>query len=306
MPQNAISQFTGHSYTTSETALKYRTTNSGNPLAHDDVDANIEILRKAVNGLVADVGLGVSNANTNYNSLLNQINTTNSNLSSTSASLTSQINSLSTSTNSQISTINSELSSLETSLGNDIQAVENQVTSVDNRVTTAENNNSFVPTGAIMPFAGSSAPSGWLLCNGGAVSRSTYSSLFSAISTIYGTGNGSSTFNLPDLRGRVVAGVGASGTPLSSFSLGSTGGNETEVLSVSQIPQHQHAIYCSNDDARDSGSGSGYSVHKSNIGATGAGVIPRGGKTILTALAGGSAAHNNTQPTIALNYIIKT
>lgn len=64
------------------------------------------------------------------------------------------------------------------------------------------------PTGGIMPYAGSAAPSGWLLCDGSAVSRTLQSSLFSVIGITYGGGDGSSTFNVPDLRGRVIVGVG--------------------------------------------------------------------------------------------------
>lgn len=66
-----------------------------------------------------------------------------------------------------------------------------------------------VPTGSITAFGGSSAPGGWLTCDGSAVSRTTYASLFSVISTTYGTGDGSTTFNLPDLRSRTPIGTGA-------------------------------------------------------------------------------------------------
>lgn len=59
-----------------------------------------------------------------------------------------------------------------------------------------------MPTGVVLPFAGSSAPSGWLACDGTAISRTTYATLFAAISTSYGVGDGSTTFNLPDFRGR--------------------------------------------------------------------------------------------------------
>lgn len=62
------------------------------------------------------------------------------------------------------------------------------------------------PTGVILPFAGSAAPAGWLLCAGQAVSRTTYAALFTAIGTSYGTGDGSTTFNLPDMRGRMPGG----------------------------------------------------------------------------------------------------
>lgn len=62
------------------------------------------------------------------------------------------------------------------------------------------------PSGVVLPFAGSTAPSGWLLCFGQAVSRTTYASLFAAIGTAFGVGDGSTTFNLPDMRGRVPGG----------------------------------------------------------------------------------------------------
>lgn len=65
---------------------------------------------------------------------------------------------------------------------------------------------SVMPAGTVLPFAGISSPTGWLLCDGSAVSRTTYSRLFSAIGSTYGAGDGSTTFNLPDLRGRAVAG----------------------------------------------------------------------------------------------------
>ena len=89
-----------------------------------------------------------------------------------------------------------------------------------------------VPTGCIIMAGFSTEPTKsdgstkrYLLCNGQAVSRSTYSALFSAISTTYGTGDGSSTFNLPDMMGRVPVGTGA-GSGLTSRSIGATGGTE--------------------------------------------------------------------------------
>ena len=92
---------------------------------------------------------------------------------------------------------------------------------VDGAVTQDKINSSvtFVPAGAIMPFAMSSAPSGWLSANGAAVSRVTYAALFSAIGTTYGVGNGSTTFTLPDLQGYFVRGTGtnADGTASGSF-----------------------------------------------------------------------------------------
>ena len=84
------------------------------------------------------------------------------------------------------------------------------------KVSTQNDLTSLLPAGSIIPFAGSSIPTGYLLCNGAAVSRTTYADLFKAISTLYGAGDGSTTFNLPDLRDRFLEGAGtnAVGTKL--------------------------------------------------------------------------------------------
>jgi len=71
--------------------------------------------------------------------------------------------------------------------------------------------------GLVVPYAGSSAPTGWLLCDGSAVSRTTYASLFTAISTTYGVGDGSTTFNLPNLKGRAIVGAGTAATKVATF-----------------------------------------------------------------------------------------
>lgn len=96
------------------------------------------------------------------------------------------------------------------------------------------------PTGVIMAYAGGSAPTGWLLCDGSAVSRASYgalNALFSGLSYPYGSGDGSTTFNLPDLRRRFIAGKGASDT------LGFTeGGNNTGTAYASRSMSHSHFI----------------------------------------------------------------
>lgn len=67
----------------------------------------------------------------------------------------------------------------------------------------------FGMAGVVLPFAGAAAPSGWLLCNGAAISRTTFAHLFSVIGTTHGAGDGSTTFNLPDLRGEFIRGLDA-------------------------------------------------------------------------------------------------
>jgi microcystin-dependent protein len=98
-----------------------------------------------------------------------------------------------------------------------------------------------VPTGTVVAFAGTTAPSGWLLCDGTAVPRAANAALFAAIGTTYGGGDGTTTFNLPDLRGRMPMGTGT-GTGLTGRALGKTYGSETVTLSVGQMPAHTHGV----------------------------------------------------------------
>lgn len=107
-----------------------------------------------------------------------------------------------------------------------------------------------VPIGSVIDFAGANAPAGWFFCAGQALSRTTYSELFAVIGTSYGAGNGSTTFNLPDLRGRVPAGRddmnGTNANRLSTVygaaarTLGGSFGNPSYTLALTEIPSHNH------------------------------------------------------------------
>lgn len=92
------------------------------------------------------------------------------------------------------------------------------------------------PAGVVITYAGSTAPEGWLLCDGSAVSRDTYATLFDVIGTTYGVGDGSTTFNVPDLSGRVV--IGVSGT----HAIASIGGEESHAITSDEMPSHTHTI----------------------------------------------------------------
>lgn len=90
--------------------------------------------------------------------------------------------------------------------------------------------------GSIVPFTGSALPNGYLLCDGSAVSRTTYAELFSVIGTEFGSGDGSTTFNIPDLTGRLA--IGQSNDHL----FASSGGEETHALTTGEIASHLHSV----------------------------------------------------------------
>lgn len=159
------------------------------------------------------------------------------------------------------------------------------------------------PSGTVVAFAGPAAPSGWLLCNGQAVSRTDYASLYAAIGTTFGQGNGTTTFNLPDLRGRTVIGVGQ-GPGLTNRTRGQTGGEETHALTTQEMPQHDHNFeWTRTTDASTDVGPDGY------LGITMPNLIRQNGATFNSTVsvnpAGGNGAHNTLPPYLALNYIIR-
>jgi microcystin-dependent protein len=180
----------------------------------------------------------------------------------------------------------------------------------------------YMPPGVIVPYGGTTEPTGWLFCYGQAISRTTYADLFTAISTTYGAGDGSTTFNLPDLRGRVVAGQddmgGSSANRLTNTSgglngdtLGATGGAETHTLITAELAVHNHGITdpghvhsytrYNTTETRQAGGASGELWRDTTAVNTGSATT---GVTVDNA--GSGSAHNNVQPTIILNYIIRT
>lgn len=168
------------------------------------------------------------------------------------------------------------------------------------------------PTGTVNSYAGSSAPSGWLLCAGQAVSRTTYAALFAVIGTTYGAGDTTTTFNLPDLRGRAIAGkddmggvaanrlTGALTGGVNGNALGNAGGNEGNTLTEAQIPSHTHTY--GPKTGRFGANGQTYPSTEFNPSSADS---DRSSYTMTTNATGGSGAHNNVQPTLVLNYIIK-
>lgn len=150
------------------------------------------------------------------------------------------------------------------------------------------------PVGIVSDFAGATAPTGWLLCDGAAVSRTTYAALFAVIGTTYGTGNGSSTFNVPNAKGRVSVARDAAQSEFDA--LGETGGAKDHTLTIAEMPNHAHDQYVT------AATGPGPGIRTSYTGDASSQGYPQG---ITTGNNGGGGAHNNLQPYLVLNRIIK-
>ena len=172
-----------------------------------------------------------------------------------------------------------------------------------------------IPTATIVPWSSASVPSGFLECNGQAVSRSTYAALFAIVSTTYGVGDGASTFNVPDLQDNVAVGKsnnkalastgGANTTPVTAA--GNIGGSTANAtLSSPQLASHSHPAGANPKNANLAGGGNpaGAFALAGNTGNTGGG---GGHSHNMSATFSGSAVNPSiVQPYLTLIYIIKT
>lgn len=153
-----------------------------------------------------------------------------------------------------------------------------------------------VPAGSIFYWATGVAPDGFILADGTAKSRATYDRLFNVFGTTYGNGDGSTTFGIPDLRGRIIVSPDRGANRVAANNaLGQSGGEEKHTLTVNEMPAHTHPLGVNgtntiNDIALVTG------LAQRNFGAV----------TIFMNPTGGDQAHNNMQPYIVLNAIIKT
>lgn len=147
------------------------------------------------------------------------------------------------------------------------------------------------PAGRIEQYGGSSVPAGWLECDGSAVSRTTYARLFTAVASTWGAGDGSTTFNVPDFRGRTLIGKGT-GSGLTARALAATGGEEAHSQTIAEMAAHTHV-----QTMMTGGSGFGGSNQFNVTPAT------MGNSTEST---GSGAAANVMQPFAVTMFIIRT
>ena len=144
----------------------------------------------------------------------------------------------------------------------------------------------FAPVGTVLMSARSAAPTGWLLCDGTAISRADYAALYAAIGDAFGAGDGATTFNLPDIRQRFPRGAN------DGADVGDTGGESTHTLTIDEMPSH---------------------THDTTLKHIGSGVLPSkplpsgqsGNNPVDTTATGGDAAHENKPPYIDLLAVIK-
>ena len=157
--------------------------------------------------------------------------------------------------------------------------------------------------GEIRMFAGNYAPVGWLKCEGQLLSIASYSALFSIMGTTYG-GDGETTFALPDLRSRVPLMVGQ-GPGLSNRAIGSTGGTETNNLTIANMPSHSHTVNAVSGDGNASdpngGLPAGTKLLDPEYSTANADAVMNTGMIGNT---GNGQAVNNMQPYLTINFII--
>ncbi|MGY8704935.1 tail fiber protein [Bradyrhizobium sp. 18BD] len=159
--------------------------------------------------------------------------------------------------------------------------------------------------GEIRLFGFPRVPNGWFACNGQAISIAQYQALYTVIGTTYG-GDGVTTFNLPDLRGRVPIGQGQ-GTGMPNYMLGQLGGEEAHTLTEAEMPAHSHALMSSTVTGTTSTPAQTLHLATASAGELYAAVANAGTYSTMAACvttAGNSLGHDNMMPTVVANYCI--
>ena len=156
-----------------------------------------------------------------------------------------------------------------------------------------------LPIGSMIPFGSQeNIPSNWKICDGSAISRETYAELFNVIGTSYGAGDGSTTFNLPDKRGRVSVGLDSNQTEFDT--IGKKGGEKTHQLTINEMPSHDHRLTPFVDIRQGDGQ---TNANSGSLGTHLGGYVSK--PNTLVSPTGGDQPHNNLQPYEVDVWIIK-
>ena len=161
-----------------------------------------------------------------------------------------------------------------------------------------------IKAGMVIDYLGASAPAGWLLLDGSVISQSTYASLFAIFGTTYNTGSeGVGNFRLPDNRGRCNMGFGT-GSGLTARTLGAKVGFENHTLTESELPSHNHTQNPHSHSLAVTRGGFDYNMNSGAYAANNSSTVT-GSTTATNNPAGSGHAHNNMQPYLVVNKIIK-
>lgn len=225
----------------------------------------------------------------------------------------------------QLSSVSGDVSSVAgdvAAVASDVNSLTGEVTDVKTQAAATQQDlidllasisNLVVPVGAYAYFAKDIAPTGWLFCDGSEVSRATYANLYAYLGDSFGAGDGSTTFNLPDSRTRVLAGLD---TTISDFeTVGKKGGATSHVLTAAEIPAHTHTQVAHRHFTSNNGNGS----NTEGVAVTNA--APHGTQSywnfsnpgnsssvapVINSNTGGGGAHTNLQPYLVAYCCIKT
>lgn len=160
------------------------------------------------------------------------------------------------------------------------------------RAINAQVSGDTLPIGTVLPYTNETAPENWLVCDGSELDRTEYNHLFAIIGTTFGEGDGSTTFNLPNIKGRTIVGLDAEDTDFNA--IGKTIGEKTHTLTVEEMPKHSHALATPQ-----------YYYGESNTGSIYGSNTTTSQFTRNTNTSGNNQPHNNIQPSFVGVYIIK-